>query len=131
MNLIIMYTYPTPSTYLISQACSLVGGSGLSPAKLCLLRPTSTRCTLRHLLERIPQLIILPHPMLPPLLRSLVLHDHLLPLLRKKAAYEPWVPQLASDAQVLAAAHQRVGFAAFSCRGDAVGVEVLLFAACY
>ena len=44
---------------------------------------------------------------------------------------ETGIPEFACDAQVLAASHQGVGFAAFGCGRDAVRVEVLLFAARY
>ena len=42
---------------------------------------------------------------------------------------EARIPQLAGDAEVFAAAHQRVGFAAFGRGGDAFGAEVVHFAA--
>ena len=67
--------------------------------------------------------------MLPPLLRQRMLHHQLPRMLFHEPPYVPGVPELASDAEVFAAAHEGVGFAAFGCGGDAVGVEVALFAA--
>jgi hypothetical protein len=51
--------------------------------------------------------------------------------LARKFAYKPWIPEFAGDTQVFAAAHERVGFAAFGCGWDPVGVEVLLLTAGY
>lgn len=67
--------------------------------------------------------------MLPPLLRRRVLHHHLPPHLAHELLDEARVPEFRGDAQVLAAAHQGVGFAAFGRGRDAVRVEVGLFAA--
>ena len=94
-------------------------------------RLRASHSTTSHLLERISDLVVLPHMMLPPLLRRHVLDQHLLPVLPHEPLDISRVPQLARDAQVLAAAHERVGFAAFRRRRDAIGVEVLLFAARY
>jgi len=58
-----------------------------------------------------------------------MLHPNLLTLVRHELADEAGIPQLRRDAQILAAAHQRVGLAALGGGGDALGVEVLLFAA--
>src|SRR4051812_32700689 len=76
-----------------------------------LKRPSRRRL---RLLPRIPRARdILPHKDLLLLLRHRVLDPHLLAVLRHEAADEDRVPQLRRDAQVLAAAHQSVGFAAF------------------
>lgn len=85
--------------------------------------------TSRHLLVRPPHLIVLPHKMPPPLLRRQMLHKQLPRVLAHEPANKPRIPELRRDAQVLAAAHQRVGLAPFSSRRDAVGVEVRLLAA--
>lgn len=83
------------------------------------------------LLERIPELVILTHPMLPSLLGDLVFYNHLFAHVSHEALDESWVPEFGCHAQVLAAAHQGVGLAAFGGGGDAVRVEVGLFAAGY
>lgn len=54
---------------------------------------------------------------------------HLLNMLFLELADPAWIPQLAGDTQVLAAAHHGVGLAALGSGGDAFGVEVVLFAA--
>ena len=69
--------------------------------------------------------------MLPPLLRRNMLHHTLPPHLRDEALNKPRIPEFARDAEVFAAAHQGVGFAALGRGWDAAGVEVLLFAAGY
>ena len=58
-----------------------------------------------------------------------MLHKHLASLLGHEAAHEARVPQFTGDTQVLAAAHQCVGLAAFGSGGNAVRGEVVLFAA--
>ena len=45
-----------------------------------------------------------------------------------EATDESGIPELRGNSQVFAAAHERVGLTAFGGGGDAVGVEVLLFA---
>ena len=67
--------------------------------------------------------------MLPPLLGSNMLDHHLPRLLLQIPLNKPRIPEFGRDAEVFAAPHQGVGFAAFGGGGDAVGVEVLLFAA--
>ena len=81
------------------------------------------------LLERIPNRIILADPNFLLLLRHLVLHPRLPRVLLDEFPDEAWVPELAGHAEVFAAAHQRVGFAALGGGGDAFGGEVVLFAA--
>ncbi len=81
------------------------------------------------LLIRILDTIILAHRNLLLLLRHRMLHPHLLRMLRHVLPYVAWIPQLRRHAQVLAAAHQRVGLAPLGGGGDAVRVEVVLFAA--
>jgi hypothetical protein len=58
-------------------------------------------------------------------------YPHLPRQLGAKFTYKPRVPEFARDAQIFAAAHQGVGFAAFGRSGDAVWVEVLLLTAGY
>lgn len=82
------------------------------------------------LLERPLELVILSHPMLSPLLADHVFDHHLLGHFLEEAANEARVPQFTGDAQVFAAAHQSIGLAALGSGGDAIGVKVLLFAAC-
>jgi hypothetical protein len=84
-----------------------------------------------HLLVWIFSAIVLPQHDLPLLLRTCVLNPHLLCHLVRKFANEPRIPELRCYTQVLAAAHQGVGFAAFGRRRDAIRVEVLLLAAGY
>ena len=76
-----------------------------------------------------PYRIILPHPNLLLLLRHHMLHPNLLPVLRDKFPDKPRVPQFTGDANVLAAAHQRIGFAAFGRGGDSLRREVIHLAA--
>jgi hypothetical protein len=84
-----------------------------------------------HLLERVFDLIILPDHNLPLLLGAHMLHPHLLCNLRRELANKPWVPEFARNTQVLAAAHQGIRLAALGGSGDAIGIEILLFAASY
>lgn len=58
-----------------------------------------------------------------------MLHPHFLTVLRLELAYKHRVPQLGCNTQILAAAHQSVGFAALCRGGYTLRVEVLLFAA--
>lgn len=58
-----------------------------------------------------------------------MLHPYLLRIRSNEGADEAGIPQLAGDAEVFAAAHQGVGFAAFGGGGDAVRGEVVHFAA--
>lgn len=54
--------------------------------------------------------------------------DHRLPpIFRHKFLYIPWIPEFGRNAQILAAAHERVRLAAFGGGRDTVRVEVLLF----
>ena len=82
-----------------------------------------------HLLVRIPHLIVLAHEVLSPPLGSDVLDKQLADMSLHEAANEARVPELRRDSEIFAAAHQGVGLAAFGRGRDAVGVEVLLFAA--
>lgn len=79
------------------------------------------------LLPRISNFIILPIPKLLPLLRHNIFDPHLLRFFFHELSDISWVPKLGRDTQVFAAAHQRVGFAAFGGGWDAGGIEVLLF----
>lgn len=67
--------------------------------------------------------------MLSPPLGSYVLHHHLANVGLHEAADEPGVPELGGDSQIFAAAHERIGLAAFGRGGNAVWVKVLLLAA--
>jgi len=82
-----------------------------------------------HLLVGIPHLVILAHEVFPPPLSRDVLDKQFADVSLHEAADEARVPELRSDSEVFAAAHQGVGFAAFGRSRDAVGVEVLLLAA--
>ena len=81
-----------------------------------------------NVFERVLQLVVLAHVVLSPPLGGDVLHHHLAHVGLHEATDEPRVPELGGDPQVLAAAHEGVGLAALGRGGDAVGVEVLLFA---
>lgn len=82
-----------------------------------------------HVLEGVFQLVVLAHVVLPPPLSSDVLHHHLAHVSLHEATDEPGIPELGGNSQIFAAAHERVGLAALGRGGDAIGVEVLLFAA--
>lgn len=58
-----------------------------------------------------------------------MLDPNLLRVLRYELPDKSRVPQFTSDAEVFAAAHQRVGFAAFGRGGDGLGREVVHLAA--
>ena len=92
-----------------------------------LARRSSSRRS--NILERILQLVVLAHVVLSPPLGCDVLHHHLAHVGLHEATDEPRIPELGGDSQVFAAAHEGVGLAALGRGGDAVGVEVLLFAA--
>ena len=91
--------------------------------------PALQSCTKLGLLERVPHSVILPQHHLPLLLRRDMLHPDLLCHLIRELPDEARVPEVGGDAKVFAGAHQGVGLAAFGGGRDAVGVEVLLFAA--
>ena len=82
------------------------------------------------LLEWVFDLIILPEPDLLLLLRNHMLRPNLLGFLFHECSYESWIPQLAGHAEIFAAAHQCIRFAAFSGSWYAFGGEIILFAAC-
>jgi hypothetical protein len=81
------------------------------------------------LLVGVSHLVVLAHEVLPPPLSRDVLDEQLADMSLHEAADEARVPELRRDSEVLAAAHQGVGFAAFGRGRDAVGVEILLLAA--
>jgi hypothetical protein len=83
------------------------------------------------LLEGIFNRIILAHHNLLLLFCADMLHPYLLCQFARKFANESRVPEFAGYAQILAAPHQRIGFASFGGRGDAIRVEILLLAAGY
>jgi hypothetical protein len=91
--------------------------------------PHSTSRRPRNIFERILQLIVLAHEVLSPPLSRNMLHHQLAHVSLHESTNEPGIPKLGGNSQVFAAAHQRVGLAALGRGGDAVGVEVLLFAA--
>jgi hypothetical protein len=66
---------------------------------------------------------------LSPPLSCNVLHHHLAHVSLHEATDESGIPELRGDSQIFAAAHERVGLAALGRGGNAVGIEVLLFAA--
>ena len=82
-----------------------------------------------NILERVLQLVVLAHVVLSPPLGCDVLHHHLAHVSLHEATDESGIPELGGNSQIFAAAHERVGLAALGRGGDAVGVEVLLFAA--
>ena len=62
--------------------------------------------------------------MLSPLLGHQMLHHRLLCLLLEEFANESRIPQFASNAQILTAAHQSVRLAPLRGRGNAIGVKI-------
>lgn len=80
------------------------------------------------LLPRIRNRIILPNPNLTLPLVNNMLHKHLPRILRLELPDPPRIPEFTCDPQILAAADECVGAAAFCCCWDAVGGEVVLFA---
>jgi hypothetical protein len=67
--------------------------------------------------------------MLSPPLGCYVLDHHLAHVSLHEPANESRIPELRSNSQIFTAAHERVRLAALGRGGDAVRVEVLLFAA--
>ena len=110
-----VYVFLQYSTFILSCSCSF------SPA----LRRSCGRC---NVLEWIFQLVVLAHVVLSPPLGCDVLHHHLAHVGLHESANEPGIPELGGDSQIFAAAHERIRLAALGRGGDAVGVEVLLFA---
>jgi hypothetical protein len=82
-------------------------------------------------LPRITHLLILPNPNLTLPFVHYMLHKHLFCVLRFELANPPRIPQFARNTQIFAASYKSVGFAAFGGRGDAIGIEVVLFATGY
>lgn len=74
------------------------------------------------LLVRILRVVPFAHPNLSLLFGGDVLDPGLLGVLLLEVTDVPWVPQLGRDAQILAAAHERVTLASFAGGGDAVVV---------
>lgn len=72
--------------------------------------------------------LALPVPKGPLLLGRGVLNPHLLHVGLAEPAHEMGVPELGADAEVLAAAHEGVGFAALDGGGELFGGEVAVFA---
>lgn len=79
---------------------------------------------------RVSYLVILAHPVLPPLLCDEMLDHALLGLALQELANKPRVPEFAGDAQVLAAPHQRIRLASFCRCWNSIRVEILLLATC-
>lgn len=132
----VFYAYLYRKVYGIWYSLVFVAGPGDAvssllylalPLHLTALLPSSRRR--RDVLVRVLELVVFPHVMLSPPLRRDVLDHHLAHVSLHEPADESRVPEFGRDSQVLAAAHESVGFAAFGRGGDAVGVEVLLFAA--
>lgn len=113
---IMVYAILQYSTFILSRSSS---------SSLPALRSSSRRS---NVLEGVFQLVVLAHVVLSPPFSSDVLHHHLAYVSLHEATDEPGIPELGGDSQVFAAAHERVGLAALSRGGDAVGIEVLLFA---
>lgn len=82
-------------------------------------------------LPRIPHLFILSNPNLTLPFIDHMLHKHLLCVFCFVASDPARIPQFAGNPQILAAAYQGIGFAAFGRCRDAVWIEVVLFAARY
>ena len=84
---------------------------------------------LLRLFEWISNRVVFPQHDLLLLFRRNMLDPDLLCHVFCKRPNEPGVPKFRGNAEILAAAHKGVGFAALGGGGNAVGVEVLLFAA--
>lgn len=84
-----------------------------------------------NLFQRIFQLIIFPHEMLPSPLRHHMLHQCLLGHFFHKLPDEPRIPQFRRNAQILTATHESIRFTPFCSSRNSIGVKVLLFAAGY
>lgn len=82
-------------------------------------------------LERILRRIVFSQHNLLLLLGSDMLDPHLLCQFTRKLADETRIPEFACNTEIFTAAHKGVGFAAFGGGGNAIGVEVLLFATSY
>lgn len=74
--------------------------------------------------DRIDEALLEPKFLL--LLSDYVLDPCLLHMAFLELAEEDGVPEVGSDAKVLAASHQRVGFGAFDGGGEPLGVEVVV-----
>jgi len=83
---------------------------------------------LLDLLERVSYVIILTHPVLPPLLADNMFDHRLLRLGLEKLANEPRVPEFTSHAQVLTAPHKCIRFAALCRCWNSIWIEILLLA---
>jgi len=96
---------------------------------LCSSSPLRTSSWPRDILVRVFQHVVLTHVMLSPLFSRNMFDHHLTHVSLHEPANESRIPKLRSDSQIFAAAHERVRFAALGRGGNAVGIEVLLFAA--
>lgn len=81
------------------------------------------------LLPRIPHGIILASPNLRLLLADNMLHKDLTRILRLVLPDPAWIPEFTSNAEVLAASHQRIGSTSLGSRGNTIGREVILLTA--
>lgn len=84
-------------------------------------------CGIGDFLEWSTNDIVFPQPMLSSLLCHGVFNNGLAGMILEEASDESWIPQLTCNTQILAAAHQCVGFAPFRSRRYSFGVKVLLF----
>lgn len=108
-----------------------VAGVQLPHARLRSLRECSGSTSSFHLFERIPDLVVLSRPHLLPLLRDHVFRPDLPRVLSHEFSDEARIPEFAGNAEIFAAAHQRVGLAPFGGGWDPVGAEVVLLATGY
>ena len=90
--------------------------------------PVRLLITKRRSLIRVLKRVSLPLPQLLLFLGHHVFRKLILAVLFLELADEPRIPQITCNPQILAAAHQRIRFAAFRRSRDPVDVKILLFA---
>lgn len=118
-----------PSASPISLYTTGIRPTSIGPyAYTHILHEITSHISLR-LLPGIRYWVILSKPNLRPTLCCHMFHKRLTGVFGSKLADPAGVPELASHAKIFTAAHHGVGFAALCCGGDAVGGEIVLFAA--
>lgn len=90
---------------------------------------SSVSLPILRLLVRVSDRIVLPQIYLLPLLGNCVLYEYFLHVVSNELPSEPWIPELAGNAEIFAAASESCGFAAFDCRGNTFWGEEVLFTA--
>lgn len=85
------------------------------------MKPRSLSLFATRLFPRVRDGITLPSPNLRLLFVNNMLNKDFARMLRLELADPPRIPEFTGDAEILAAAHESVGSAAFCCGGDSVG----------